>query len=209
MSGAIDYNKYPHFDMSEVIHELEFGFKTYQVLRPLKKGDDVPDFIFEKDNHRWQQFANGVETHGSVYLLQLLNKPLVVAFYSPHWQNYGLDLLKQLDKLQQSVKNNRANLLIVTPEKERKLEKTAWDNNLSLSFYFDAENIVAESFGIYSDSDPVWNRFSGVDNNVPLLATYVISPQGKILFDHIDWDFSGSLAAEELLSSINGAKDNT
>lgn len=204
MAGAIDYNKYPHFDMSEIIRELEFGFKKYQVLNPLKKGDSVPDFIFEKDNFRWKQFVKGVETSGPVYLLQLLNKPLVIAFYSGHWQSHGADLLRQLSNLQHRIKSNGANLLIISSENERKLEKLMWDNELSLSFYFDIENLVAEKFGVYSEDDPVWNRFSGIDTNVPLLTTYVISPSGKILFDHIDWDFSGNFPAEKLITAVGG-----
>jgi peroxiredoxin len=202
MAGALDYNRYPHFDMSEIIRELEFGFKKYQMLNPLKKGGEVPDFIFEKDNFRWKQFTNGVETNGPVYLLQLLNKPLVVAFYSGHWQSHGLDLLKQLNDLQHDIKSSGANLLIISSENERRLDKLAWDNKLSLSFYFDTENLVAEKFGVYSEDDPVWNRFSGIDTNVPLLTTYVISPLGKILFDHTDWNFSGNFPAEELISAV-------
>lgn len=204
MAGAIDYNRYPHFDMSEIIRELEFGFRNYQVLNPLKTGDAVPDFIFEKDNFRWQQFVNGVETHEPVYLLQLLNKPLVISFYSGHWQSHSLDLLRELDSLQQCIKAKNGNLLIVSAEKERKLEKTVWDNGFSLSFYFDTEKTVAQKFGVYSENDPVWNRFSGVDTNVPLLATYVISPLGEILFHHIDWDFSGGFPTEKLISSLEG-----
>src|ERR1700751_1661376 len=103
MAGAINLTKYPQFDMLEIIRELEFNFKTGSALKPIKKGDAVPDFIFEKDNFRWQQFYNGVETHKPIPLLQLLNKPLVIAFYSSHWQSHGLNLLKQLDTIQHQV----------------------------------------------------------------------------------------------------------
>lgn len=204
MAGAIDYNRYPHFDMSEIIRELEFGFKKYQVLNPLKEGDEVPDFIFEKDNFRWKQFTNGAETNGPVYLLQLLNKPLVIAFYSGRWQSHGIGLLKQLNELQHRIKSNGANLLIVSAENERRLDKLVWDNKLSLSFYFDTENLIAGKFGVYSEDDPVWNKFSGIDTNVPLLTTYVISPSGKILFDHIDWNFSGNFPTEKFISAVAG-----
>jgi peroxiredoxin len=203
MLAVINKTKYPYFDRSEIEPDREFSFKTYQSLRPIKSGEAVPDFILEKDNFRWQQFFNGVETHGPVLLRQLLNKPLVIAFYSGHWQAHGLNLLKQLHTIQHEIKANNANLLIISAEKERKLEKIAWDNSLSLSFYFDTNKEIAEKFGVYSENEPVWNRFSGVDTNVPLLATYVISQYGKILYDHIDWDFSENFPSNEIISAVS------
>jgi len=192
--------------MSEIVPEKEFSFKTYDVLKPIKAGEAVPDFVLQKDNVKWQQFFNGVETHGPVLLLQLLNKPLVIAFYSNYWQAHGLSLLKQLNSIQHEIKAHDANLLIISAEKERKLEKIAWDNNLSLSFYFDTDKEIAEKFGVYSENDPIWNKFSGIDTNVPLLATYVISPFGKIVYDHIDWNFSNELPSKEIIAAVSGTK---
>jgi peroxiredoxin len=194
--------KYPQFDRLELDSGIEYTFKVRHSLKPVKKGDIAPDFVFEKEGARWQQFYNGVETHGPVLLRQLLNKTLVLAFYSGSWQDYGLHLLKQLNAIQPEIKANDAALLIISAEKDNKLEKTAWDNNLSLSFYFDTTNAIAEGFGIYSENDPVWNRFSGIDTNVPLLATYLIAPYGRILYDHIDWDFSGSFPSNDVISSV-------
>ncbi len=206
MLSAVNSTKYPYFDRSEIEPDREFIFKAYQSLRPIKSGEAVPDFILEKDNFRWQQFYNGAETHGPVLLRQLLNKPLVIAFYSNYWQAHGLNLLKQLNSIQREVRAHDANILIISSEKERRLEKTAWDNNLSLSFYFDIDKEIAEKFGVYSESDPIWNKFSGIDTNVPLLATYAISPFGKIVYDHIDWDFSQPFPSQEITSAISGTK---
>jgi len=73
MAGALNYNRYPLFDMSEIIQELEFGMTRKKVLKPLRKGEQVPNFSFEKSNFRWQQFVNGVEKATTINLLQLLN----------------------------------------------------------------------------------------------------------------------------------------
>jgi len=206
MLATVSSIKYPYFDMSEIFPDREYSFKTYDVLKPIRSGDAVPDFILQKDNIKWQQFFNGVETHGPVVLRQLLNKPLVLAFYSNYWQAHGLSLLKQLNFIQHEIKAHDANILVISAEKERKLEKIAWDNNLSLSFYFDTDKEIAEKFGVYSENDPMWNKFSGIDTNVPLLATYAISPFGKIVYDHIDLDFSGKFPSEEIISAIGGTK---
>ncbi|MGZ3945550.1 MAG: redoxin domain-containing protein [Mucilaginibacter sp.] len=194
--------KYPQFDSLELEPEVEFTFNARHALKPIKKGDTAPDFIFEKDNTRWQQFYNGVETHGPVLLNKLLNKTLVLAFYSSSWQDHGFNLLEQLNTIHGEIKENDANLLVISAEKERKLEKIAWDNSLSMNFYIDNTNDIAERFGIYSELDPVWNRFSGIDTNVPLLATYVIAAYGRVLYDHIEWDFSGGFPSNEIIASV-------
>lgn len=205
MLAAFNISKYPYFDRSEIIAEPDFLFKTYQPLKPIKAGNILPDFTLEKENWRWQQFLNGVEVHHPALLHQLLNKPLVIGFYSNQWQSYGVDLLKQLDTIQQGVKAHGGNLLIIGAERERKLEKLAEKHSLSLGFYFDTDNRIAEKFGIYSEYDPIWNKFSGIDINVPLLATYVISPSGYTVYDYIDHDFSGVFPAEDIVSAVQRA----
>ena len=207
MAGALNYNRYPLFDMSEIIQELEFGMTRKKVLNPLRKGEQVPNFSFEKSNFRWQQFVNGVEKATTINLLQLLNKPLIIAFYSAEWQAHSLNLLLQLNRLNQDIKAANANILIVSAEKEKGLENIVWENSLSLNFYYDTERLIAEKFGIYSDDDPVWDKFSGIDTNVPLLATYAISAEGEILFDYVEWDFSKDIPAETLLASVNGSRN--
>jgi peroxiredoxin len=202
MLAIVKSPKYPESETMELEHETDLIFRSFQRLDPVKTGGIVPDFVFEKDHYRWQHFLNGIEIHNAIPLRQLLNKTLVLAFYSSAWQTHGLDMLQQLSAVQHEVRTNDANLLIVHEEKGHKLEKLAWDNNLSLSFYFDANNNIAERFGIYSESDPVWNRFSGIDNNVPLLATYVIAPYGMILYDHVERNFTGSFPSKNIILSV-------
>jgi peroxiredoxin len=203
MLATLNIPKYPYFDMSEIIPEPDLVFKPYQSLKPLKAGDRLPDFSLQKENVNWQQFFNGAEIHGPVLFNQLFNKPLVIGFYSSHWQQYGLELLNSLNAIQHEIKAGGGNLLIMSSEKkDRSLEKIIWDNNLSLSFYFDSDKEIAEKFGVYSQSDPIWNKFSGIDTNVPLLATYVISPIGQIEYDHIDSDFSKTYPSKAIISAV-------
>jgi len=202
MLAALNIPKFPYFDLSEVVQEPDLFFKPYQPLRPVKAGDRLPDFSFQKDVDKWQQFFNGAEIHGPVLFNQLFNKPLVLGFYSSHWQQYGLEHLQRLNTIQHEIKAYGGNLLIISSEKERSLEKLLWDNNLSLSFYFDESSDIAEQFGIYSESDPIWNKFSGIDANVPLLATYVLSPSGKIEYDHVDPDFSRAFPSKDIIAAV-------
>jgi len=205
MLSALKINSFPYFDLSEIEPDQDLVFRSFQKSEPVRSGDILPDFSLEKEPGRWQQFFNGAETHGPVLFHQLLNKPLVIGFYSYHWQQYGIELLKQLSSLQNDISANKASLLIISSERDKKLEKLVWDNNLSLNFYFDKDKQIAEKFRIYSEHDPIWNKFSGIDTNVPLLATYVVSATGQIEYDHIDPDFSKTFPTGEILSAVKKA----
>jgi peroxiredoxin len=206
MLTTLNISKYPYFDMSEIIPDHDLVIKPYQNLQPVKTGDVLPNFSLQKENTKWQQFFNGAAIQGPVLFSQFLNKPLVIGFYSHHWQQHGLDLLQQLSIIQHDIKERGGSLLIISSEKNRSLEKAVWDNNLSLNFYFDKEKEIAEKFRIYSESDPIWNRFSGIDTNVPLLATYVISPAGQIEYDHVDPDFSKDFPSKDIISAVQRAR---
>lgn len=194
--------KYPFFDLSEIIPDNDLSFKNYRALKPVKAGNFIPAFSLNIEYGRWQRFYNGAETHGPIMLKQLLTKPLVISFYSRHWLHIGINQLNQLNAIQNEIKANGGNLLIINAGKDEELTKIAWENSLSLNFYYDVDNELAESFRIYSENDPTWNRFSGIDTNVPLLATYVINPLKQIIYDHIDPDFSGIISSKDILSAV-------
>lgn len=198
----ITNNKYPFFDLSEVVAEIDLPFKAYQPLKPVKPGNYIPDLKLYNTYSRWQQFFNGAETHGPIALRHLLNKPLVIAFYSHHWREQGFELLKQLNTIHNEIKASGGNLLIVSDERTDELETKAWENSLTLNFYHDEDKEIARLFRIYSENDPVWNRFSGIDVNVPLLATYIINPSKQVIYSHIDWDLLGNFQAEDIISSV-------
>ena len=195
-------NKYPSFDLSEIIPDPEFAIKKYKPLTPVKAGNYVPDFVLNPNYANWQQFYNGSETHGPILLRYLLDKPLVITFYSHHWKNLGVDHLKQLNAIQHDIKANGGNLLIVSEEREDTLQAIAWEHSLSLNFYYDATNEIARKFRTFSDENPAWSRFSGVDENVALLATYVIDPSRQVIYDHINLNFDEAFPAQQIISNV-------
>lgn len=206
MLSALRINRYPQFDLSDISTEPDLVFKKHKFLEPVKTGDVLPDFALKKEASNWQQFIDGSVVQGPVLFSRFLNKPLVIGFYSHKWQQYGLDLLRELSAIQNDIKEQGGSLLIISSRKDRELEKIVWDSNLSLSFYFDRNNEIAENFSIYSENDPIWNRFSGIDTNVPLLATYVVSTSGQIEYAHVDPDFSKSFPAKDIISAVKNAE---
>jgi len=188
------------FDISEIIAELEMPVRKFKPLKPLKSGNHINEFVLVKDCINKRKFLSGAETSSSVLLRQFSGKPIVIGFYSSAWGEQGLNHLKHLNFLQTEIKVSGANLLIITPDDDKKyLEEIIWDNSLSLNFYFDPENVIAQKFGVYSDADPAWNKYAGIEINVPLLATYILDARNQIIFDHIDKDLQHVVLADELL----------
>jgi peroxiredoxin len=197
------------FDLSEIIAELEMPVKKYKPLKPLKSGNHVDDFVLIKDNMNKRGFLSGVETSSSILLRQFSGKPIVVSFYSSQWREHGINHLKHLNFLQKEIKALGANLVIITPDDENiSLKEIIWNNSLSLNFYFDQENFMAQKFGVYSDADPAWNKYVGIEVNVPLLATYVLDTGNQIIFDHIDKDLQQLVLSDELLYALNTSSSN-
>lgn len=194
--------KYPFFDLSEIIQEPDFTFKPNEALKPVRSGNRLPGLTLKSGYKHWQQFFNGAETPGHVILRQLLNKPLVISFYSPEWQQHGTDQLKQLNAIRAEITARGGNLLVIATGRDRELEKLVWDNSLSLIFYFDNTCEIARSLRIFDEANPTWSRFPGIDTNVPLPATYVIDAAGQIVYDHAHVNKLSAFSSDELISTV-------
>ena len=195
-------NHYPDFDLTEIQPELLLHFKKYRQLSPLKVGDTVSEFTFTNNFNTWQQFFNGAETYNHLAIRQLLTKPLVISFYSYHWQKDGLEFIKQLNGINTEIRANGGNMIVVAEGRSAELQKLAWDNSLTLNFYFDTDRKLAEKFGVYHKSSPVWERFSGIDAHVPLLASFAVNPHRQVLFSYSNWDANSKLNTDKLLDEI-------
>lgn len=57
-------------------------------------------------------------------------------------------------------------------------------------------------FRVYSENYSVWNWFSGIDVNLPLLANYVIDPLKKVVYADIDMDLTGDFSAKAILEAV-------
>ncbi|MDP9079340.1 MAG: redoxin domain-containing protein [Bacteroidota bacterium] len=200
MSSSL--NKYPHFELLEIEPELNLTFKKYKALSPLRKGDVAPVLTFANDFNAWRQFLNGAGNNIHLSARQLLSKPLVISFYSHHWKSEGLDFITRLSEINTAIKANGGNHIVITDGCSAELEKAAWDNNLTLNFYFDSTGKLAEAFGVFDANSPVWERFSGIDAHVPLLAYFVVTPYNQVVFSQSNWSADQPLQSGELLDAV-------
>lgn len=196
-------NKYPFFDLSELSLENEFNHKIYQKLKPVKTGNLIPDLNLLADFKRWKNFYNGAPTQGPISLKHLYGKPLTIAFYSIHWGDRGIEQLKYLNAIQNEIKANGGNLLVLTDDiNNEQLSRIIWEHSLSLNFYHDIDHKIAGKFRIYSEKDPTWNTYSGIDVNIPLLAIYVIDTDRHIAYHYIDRDLESNFRTDDVIAAV-------
>lgn len=198
--------KYPSFDLLEVNIDRDLSYKSYQSLKPVKRGDTISRLGFDFAYSRWQNFLSGTTDDTFVATKQLYGRPLVISFYSERWHGKGVEYLKQLNNLHQEVKTNGGNLIVISAEGfSEEFAAMALSHNLSLTFYFDQNNELAEQMGVYSENDPIWNWFAGIDHNAPLLSTFVVANENVIVFDHNYRDYDEVLLSRDLVKAVSDA----
>ncbi len=193
----------PKFDLIEASTDKDLSYKNYHSLSPVKAGGFVSRINFDFAYSRWQNFSNGVADDAFIATKQIYGKPLVISFYSKHWHAKGVEHLKQLSALNDQVKANGGTLVVVSAEAiDEELLDIAFENRLSLNFYFDQNNSIAKQLGVFSDKDPIWNWFAGVDLNVPLLATFVLGTEQNVVFAHNDRDHAEALSNINVINAV-------
>lgn len=151
---------------------------------PLLKGDTVPLFHFNR------------EAFVSVQHYLDLQQPLVIAFYDGRKNN--VSSLSALARLQSQVLENGGNLIVITNNNTRLFRKNLSQLN-NLPVFIDADNEIAEKFGLFDVENPLSNWLSGIDDvNAGIPALYVVSPDRKIVYHHIDYQFN--FFGKEILS---------
>lgn len=68
MSTAI--NKYPYFDLSEIVPDNDLSYKNYKVLKPVKAGNSVPEFTLSAELSAGNSF---ITAHQHMVMLSLNN----------------------------------------------------------------------------------------------------------------------------------------
>lgn len=193
---------FPAFDLLETAPELIYNPQTYEKLKPLKSGDHVLELL--------DQSSQAVNTLSGAHGLNqggvsapYLNKTLAVYFYSRHWGNISLAHLKQLNAIRNEVKYHDGNLIVIDSSgPDSTLQQILWTNNLSLPIYQDHDHKIAGLFGVYAENSPIWNRYAGIDENIPLPAAFVVDHFLKVVFDHSNEEISTHLQADHIVAAV-------
>lgn len=190
-------------------------------VRPLALGDTAPFFSLRETVDGWQAsvFSGGLPN--TLTLFDLLEQgPLVVSFYCPCWGSYARPFLNSLLHLANMIQGIGGQLVVFSNENPRYLSRSGQNrdgggtafrpaespanqlSNSPLTLAYDAEYTVARRFGVYSEYDPIWDRVSGISEDVYIPALYVIGESRRIEYQFLDENFEGFSGQTEVLNAL-------
>jgi peroxiredoxin len=168
--------------------------------RALKAGDRAPGFeLPDGDGMLWR------------YEDLLRSGPLVIVFYRGRWCAYCNAQLAALQELHREIAVAGASLVAISPQTQKHSYMTRDMHKLRFPVLSDQGNQVARRFGlVYRLSPELQAMYEGIMTKLPgyngdqswelpLAATYVVQPDGKISYARVDADWRKRPEPEELL----------
>jgi len=115
-------------------------------------------------------------------------RPIVLLFYTPRWPSPNAQVAF-LETLGNDIQIMGGEFLVISPVPIYFWKRISGPER-SFSVYADTDNGLAHLAGLYDYFNPTWKWMSGIEENTPLPALFVASPNGKIRFRYIDAGFS-------------------
>jgi len=168
--------------------------------RALKAGDLAPSFeLPDGDGMLWR--SNDLLRSG----------PLVIIFYRGRWCAYCNAQLSALQEIHAQIAEAGASLVAISPQTQKHSYMTRDMHKLRFPVLSDQGNQVARKFGLVYRLSPelqalyesIMTKLPGYNGDqnweLPLAATYVVQPDGKILWARVDADWRKRPEPEEIL----------
>jgi peroxiredoxin len=172
--------------------------------RALKAGDLAPSFeLPDGDGMLWR----------SDDLLR--NGPLAIVFFRGRWCAYCNAQLNALQEIHPRIAEAGASLVAISPQTQKHSYMTRDMHKLRFPVLSDAGNQVARKFGLVYRLSPemqamyesIMTKLPGYNGDqsweLPLAATYVVQPDGKIFWARVDADWRKRPEPEEILRVLH------
>jgi peroxiredoxin len=142
--------------------------------------------------------------------------PLVISFFRGRWCPYCVTELEAWRDLYPALRERGALVIGVSPQNQRQSDFTASQHAIPFPLLVDAGCAVAERYGLaWTLPDYLRRYYRGILLNIPFIngeeswrlplpATFVLSPGGKVLYAEAHADFRVRPEPEEVLRSIVG-----
>lgn len=189
----------PETDKKKAYREGIAAVANSDILSNAKQvGDEAPDFTLNN--------ALGTPVSLSDYLKEGY---VIITWYRGGWCPYCNLTLLHLQNELSNFKANGASLIALTPELPDKSLSTSEKNELEFEVLSDPGNKIAHEYGIvFQLTDAVseiynaqfdLNGYNGdTSNELPLAATYIINPEGEIVYAFLDADYRKRAEPAEL-----------
>lgn len=171
----------------------------------LKIGSQAPLFVGKDNSGKTIDLKNLLKTH----------KAVVLFFYRGQWCPYCNKQIKELQDSLQLLTAKGAYVIGVTPETGENIQKTIGKTHASFSIIQDAGYQIMKAYDVnYRVDDALNAKLKGygidleknngnADHVLPVPATYVIAPSGRIIYVHFDKDYTKRASVSAILNSIN------
>jgi peroxiredoxin len=171
--------------------------------RALKVGDRAPAFeLPDGDGMRWSS--------GNM----LRNGPLAIVFYRGRWCAYCNTQLAAMQQVHQEIALAGASLVAISPQTQKHSYMTRDMHKLRFPVLSDEGNQVARKFGLVyrlpaqlqAIYETIMTKLPGYNGDqsweLPLAATYIVEPDGKIAYARVDADWRQRPEPEEVMRAI-------
>lgn len=195
-------------EVREVMEQAEIDLINSGIVeRALKVGDTIPSF----------SLPNAI---GKSIVIQDLLKlgAVAISFYRGEWCPYCNLELHALQTALPDIQACGASLVAVSPQTPDNSLSTIEKHELSFEVLSDVGNQVARKFGLVfivpEALRPIYQKL-GIDLpaangdetfELPIPATYIVSPNGVIVYAFVKPDYTQRLAPDEIVNVLKNLK---
>ncbi len=178
------------------------------VEKAKKKGDIAPEFTLKN------------ATGKPITLSEALKEgPVVLTWYRGGWCPYCNLQLAAYQSILPEIEAAGATLIAVSPELPDRTLSTKEKNELEFEVVSDVNQKVANDYGLIFKLTPevagyykeafdlnAYNGKEAAADELPLAATYVITPDGKIVYSFLDGNYKKRAEPDAILEVLSGLK---
>ena len=145
----------------------------------------------------------------------LKDSVVVLIFYRGQWCPYCNKQLKRLEDSLQLIKDKKAKLIAVTPEKTENISKTIEKTKASYSLVYDKEMKIMKAYAVAFEVDErTVSRYKNADIDLltangqkdkvylPVPAVYIINKEGTITYRFFEADYKKRPSVSEILENL-------
>ena len=195
------------------MHKVFFLFSLL-FLTTIVLAQEKPEGLFI--NSKAPDFKANDQYGNEIRLKDVLKDSLVVLiFYRGQWCPYCNRQLKKLEDSLQLIKDKRARLIAITPEKPEFISKTIEKTTASFPLLYDKEMKIMKAYSVafevdersvsrYKNADIDLATANGQKDKIylPVPAVYIIGKEGTILYRYFDTDYKKRVSVQEILDNL-------
>jgi len=159
----------------------------------------------------------GVDQNGNtIRLYELLkNSKVVVVFYRGQWCPICMPHIKKLQDSFDTIKENGARVVLISPEKQENIQKTILKTNVTIPILYDKDYKIIKDFDLHflpsKSLRILYNKIlrAGLKNaqsdesqTLPVPATFVIDKDATIIWRHFNRDYKKRSKVKDILAHL-------